>query len=125
VPEGRDSTQINLYQGIGPVLDPFCDHGVSRPTVRWVVLDAAVLRRIVRGGDDDAVGQSRAPAPVVGENGVGDDRGRRVAAILVHHDQDAMGRHTSKTLAKAGSDRACVSLPRYSGPVMFFILRYS
>jgi len=84
--------QIDFHQGVGPVLDPFCDHGVSWPTMRWVVFDAAVLRRIVRGGDDDAVGQSRAPAPVVGENGVGDDRGRRVAAILVHHDLDAMGR---------------------------------
>ena len=32
-----------------------------------------------------------APASVVGEDGVGDDRGRGIATILVHHDLDAVG----------------------------------
>ncbi len=52
----------------------------------WVVLEAAVARGIVRGRDDNAVGQPAGPAPVVGEDGVRDDRRRRVTEALLDHD---------------------------------------
>jgi hypothetical protein len=48
--------QIDFHQGVGPVLDPFRDQCIRRATMRWVVFDAAVIRRIMRGSDDDAAG---------------------------------------------------------------------
>ena len=39
--------QISGKEGIRAILNPFGHLGISRPTMRWVVLDAAVLRRIV------------------------------------------------------------------------------
>ena len=62
------------------------------PPCGGLYLNAAVLRRIVRGRDDDAVGEAARPAAVVGEDGVGDDRSRRIAAIPIDHDLDAIGR---------------------------------
>jgi len=108
--------QIDFHQGVGPVLDPLRDQCIRRATMRWVVFDAAVLRRIMRGSDNDAAGQSRAQAPVVGEDGVGDDRGRRIAAILVHHDLDAMGRQLRRAVrVHAQVERAKIpSIARYS-----------
>ena len=44
-------------QLVGPVLDPLRDVGVGRAAVGRVVLEAAVLGRIVRRRDDDAVGE--------------------------------------------------------------------
>ena len=60
--------------------------------MRRVVFVAAVLRRIVRRRDDDAVGKARFPSLVVGQDRMRDDRRRRVAAVLVDHDLDAVGR---------------------------------
>mgnify|MGYP007082096042 CR=1 FL=1 len=116
MPEGRDSTQINLYQGIGPVLDPFCDHGVSRPTVRWVVFDAAVLRRIVRGGDDDAVGKPRCSPSIIGENRVRDDGSGGVPSGLIDHDPNTVRcQHFDRT--RPSRFRECVGIPaKVQGP---------
>jgi len=50
--------RIELHERIGPIFYPFRNLLVSRPAVRWVVLNAAVLRRIMRRSDDDAVGQA-------------------------------------------------------------------
>ncbi len=56
--------------------------GIGRPAVGRVVLEAAIIGRIVRGRDDDAVGEScRAPA-VVGEDRVRNRRRRRVFVAL-------------------------------------------
>ncbi len=48
--------QVNSKQCIRAILNPFRDLGIGRPAMRWVVLDAAVLRRVVRRSDDDTVG---------------------------------------------------------------------
>ena len=55
-------------QLVGAILDPPRDVGVGRAAVGRVVLEAAVLRRIVRRRDDDAVGEVPAAAAVVDED---------------------------------------------------------
>src|SRR4029450_1174171 len=57
-----------------------------------VVLEAAILRRVVRGRDDDAVCPGRLPAAVVDEDGPRDDGGRRDAAIALDDGVDAVRR---------------------------------
>src|SRR6185503_18775155 len=56
------------YQRVRAVLDPLRRVGVGRAAVRRVVLEPAVLGRVVRGCDDDAVGQTRRAPAVVGED---------------------------------------------------------
>ena len=56
----RDAVEARLEQRVGLALDPAGDVGVGRAAVRRVVLEAAVLGRVVRRRDDDAVGERRA-----------------------------------------------------------------
>ena len=58
------------FASIQPVTAP-----VGRAAVGRVVFEAAVVGRIVRGRDDDAVGQPGLAPAVVGQNRVGDRRG--------------------------------------------------
>ena len=51
---------------VGAVLDRLGGAGVGRAAVGRVVLEAAVVGRVVRRGDDHAVGQARRAAAVVG-----------------------------------------------------------
>ena len=59
--------------------------------MRRIVFVAAILGRIVRRRDDDAIGKSAGPALVVAQDRMRDHRRRRVAAALVDHDVDAVG----------------------------------
>ena len=59
--------------------------------MRRVVLEPAVLRRVVRRCDDDPVRVPGCPTTVVSKDGVGDDGRRGVAVIAVDHDFDAVG----------------------------------
>ena len=79
-------------QLVGPVLDPPGDVGVGRAAVGRVVLEAAVLGRIVRRRDDDAVGEAGRAAAVVDEDGARDDRRRRDAVVALDDRLDAVGR---------------------------------
>ena len=79
-------------QRVGARLDPFGDIGIGRPAVGRIVLEAAVLRRIVRGRDDDAVGEAVAAPAIVDENGVGDRRRRREAVIALDDGRHLVGR---------------------------------
>ena len=100
-------------------LDPAGDVGVGRAAVRRVVLEAAVFGRIVRRRDDDAVGEPAGAAAVVDEDRVRDRRRRRVFAVRARSCiSTPFAASTSSALAKAGSDSACVSMPRNSGPSM-------
>src|SRR6266540_1910447 len=56
-----------------------------RSATRRVVLEAAIFRRIVRGRDNDAVRETCRSPEVKGEDGVGDRRRRRIAAIAIDH----------------------------------------
>ena len=82
-----------LHQLIRPGFDPAGDAAIGRSPSGGVVLEAAVVRRIVRRRDDNAVGQPPARAPaVVAQDGVR-YRGRRCVCVLLReHDVDAVGR---------------------------------
>ena len=56
--------------------------------MRGIVLEAAVLRRVVGWRDDDAVRESRRAAAVPGEDRVRDDGRRREPVAIVDHDFD-------------------------------------
>ena len=87
-------------QFVGAVLHRPGDVGVGGAAAGRVVLEAAVLRGVVAGRDDDAVGLSNVVllAPVVLQNGPADQRRGRVGSALaaahVHPvgDQDPQGR---------------------------------
>ena len=80
-----------MQQFIRVRLDPARDIGARGPTVRGVVLEAATVRRIVRGRDHDPVGEARGSPAVIGEDGVRDGRRRRVFIARRNHDLDAVG----------------------------------
>ena len=58
--DARDLAPALLEDLVGAVRDPSGRVRVGRSAVRRVVLEAAVARGIVRGGDDDTVGETRA-----------------------------------------------------------------
>src|SRR6185437_13872945 len=76
---------------VSAVFDPLGGGGIGGAAGGRVVLEAAVLGWVVRGGDDDAVGAVEFGVLVVGEDGVREDRGGSVAEVLVDHDLDAVG----------------------------------
>ena len=96
-PLGRDPphpVQAGPQQPVGLVLDPAGDVGVGRAAVGRVVLEAAVLGRVVGGGDHDAVGQVVAPVPVPGQDGQRQRRGRgRPVARVDPHLDPVGGQH--------------------------------
>src|ERR1700709_1633706 len=56
-----------------------------------VVLEAAVLGRVVRRSDDDAVGEVHLTAAVVGKDGVRQRRGGGAGELVVDHGVDVVG----------------------------------
>ena len=90
--EAHHPMQAAGQDGVGGVLDPAGDVGVGRPAMAGIIFEAAILGRVVRGTDDDAVRQAARATLVVGQDGVGDHRRRRIAAGLVDHGGDAIGR---------------------------------
>ena len=81
------------HESVGLICDPRGCIAAGRSAVCRVVLEAAVIRRVVRWGDDDPVGPVRVAggtAVVVAEDGVGDRRGGGVAAVGVDHHGDAL-----------------------------------
>ena len=82
--------------------DPIGDDVFRRPAVWGVVLEAAVMGRIVRGRDYDAVGESCLASAVVCENRVGDNRRRGIFILLRDHDIHPVGR---QHLQRAGKSR--------------------
>ena len=94
--------QRSREKGVRPLLDPACHLLVRRAAIRWVVLEAAAFRRIVRRRDDDAVCQVGGAPPVPGQDGVRHGWRRRVFAVSRKHDVDAVG---GKHLQRAGLRR--------------------
>jgi hypothetical protein len=85
---------------VGTLLDLLGDPRVRRTAVRRVVLESAVLGRVVGRGDDDPVGQTLLSSPVVREDGVGDDRRRSADPVAVHPHLDAVPRQHLERGAK-------------------------
>ena len=96
---------------IGPVLNPRCDVCVGRASVRRVVLVAAVFRRVVRGRNHDAVGQTLAAPAVVSEDCVGDRRGWSEAVVTLDERLNTVRRQDLERGALGRPDNACVSFP--------------
>ena len=97
--------QATFQKRISPRSNPSCDVLIGRPAVGRVVLEAAVVGRIVRGCNDDAVRESRIsrrPAAVVREYGVGDHWRRGVFVAIREHDLHTVGR---EHLERAGTRR--------------------
>ena len=86
------AVEVPFEQLVGAILDDARHLRVGRATVRRVVFEAAVVRWVVRGRDDDAVRQMLSPPAVVGEDGVRDDRRGRVAKPHLNAQLDAIGR---------------------------------
>ena len=85
------TVQTGGQQGVGTIFHHFGDVGVSRATIRWVVFDAAIFRRVVGWRDHNTIGL-RAAFLVVHQNCVRDRRGRRIAVVFLNHDVHAVGR---------------------------------
>jgi hypothetical protein len=51
-------------------LDPVGHVRISRAAVGRIVLESPVLGRVMRGGDDNAVGQTTPALAIVSQNGV-------------------------------------------------------
>ena len=79
-------------QLVGPVLNPLRHARFRRAAVGRVVLEPAVLRRVMRGRDHDAVRQPVLAAPVMDEDGPRDDRCRRHPVVGLNDGLDIVGR---------------------------------
>ena len=111
----RDALQAAGDQLVGAVGDPAGRVGVGRAAVRRVVLEAAVARRVVARGDDDAVRAARdrrARRPRLYARiawlsaGVGTQESRESTRTST-----PFATSTSMALRSAGSDSPCVSRP--------------
>ena len=76
---------------IGPVLDPPCYVRVRRPAIRRIVFEPAVLGRIVRRRDDDAVRQPVLAVAVVDEDGPRNHRRGRHPVVGLDDGPDIVG----------------------------------
>jgi hypothetical protein len=77
---------------VGALLNPAGGLCIRRTAVGAVVLEAAVLGRVVRRRDDDSVGKAGGAAPVVRQHGVRERGGGRVAVARIDHDVDLVRR---------------------------------
>src|SRR6266511_5040525 len=66
--------------------------GVGGSPLGRIVLEAAILRRVVRWGNNDAVSQTACPAAVVGEDRMRDHWGGCVGVLGIDHHIDFVGR---------------------------------
>jgi len=90
--DARQRAQPVAQQIVGLRLDPAGDLGGRRAAIRRVVLDAAVVRRIVRRRDDHAIGKAGRAPDVVRQDRVRNGGRRCVFAAGSHHDLDAVAR---------------------------------
>ena len=109
---------------LAALLDPAGDVGVGRPAIGRIVFEAAILGRIVRRRDDDAVGQ----AVVAARDCRSGWRARSPASACSRHARRSSSRRRWRRALRArsrsaGSDSACVSMPMNSGPSMPACLR--
>src|SRR5262249_57342041 len=91
--------------------------GVGGAAVGRVVLEAAVRGRVVRGRDDDAVGEMLRAAAVVGEDGVRYHRRRRDAVIALDDRLDAVGHQHLQGGALGGARQRVRVLTHVERPV--------
>ena len=94
----HDAPEPGFQIAIRAFFDDGGDVGIGRTAMRRIILVAAVLRRIVRRRDDDAIGETRGSSLVVSQDRARDDGGRRIPTVLVDHDLDAIrSKHLNRT----------------------------
>ena len=89
--DAPDAGEAVAQVRVGGVLHGRCGLAARRPAVRRVVLEAAVIGRVVRRGDHDAIGQAGRAAPVVRQHRVRQGGRRGVAVAAVDQDGDPIG----------------------------------
>src|ERR1043165_2721919 len=93
-----DTLKSTLEKLIRRCLNPVGNVGFRRPTVWRVVLEAAVVGRIMRWRDHDSVGQSSLSLAVVSQNRVRYHGRRSVFVAFGDHHFDAVGgQHLERT----------------------------
>ena len=85
------SSIVSAQQFVGAILHPARHVGIGRAAVGRIVFEAAVLRRIVRRRDDDAIGETGFASAIVNEDGTRDDRRRRHAIVALDDRLDIFG----------------------------------
>ncbi len=86
------SSQTVFEKAVRGALDGPRNVGVRRAAIGRVIFEAAILGRVVRRRDHDAVGKTIGAALVGGEDRMRDHRRRRIAVMRVDHHLDAVGR---------------------------------
>ena len=84
-------------------LNPLRHIGIGRSAMRRVVFKSAILRGIVRRGDDNAVGETPIAAAIVDEDRPGDDGRRRDPVIPLNDGFDVVGGKDFQRVALGGA----------------------
>ena len=98
----RDPLEFRREERIRRFLYPRRDLGVGGTAVWRVVLEAAAVGRIMRGRNDDAVGNVRLATVVMHQDRKRNRWSRRVFAALRDHDLNAVGRKHFKRAVQCG-----------------------
>src|SRR5437899_11291427 len=77
-------------QRVCALLNPIRHVAICRSAVRWVVLESAVLRRVMRRGDDDAVSEPIGAAAVMHQDYPRNRRSRRHAVAALNERLDSV-----------------------------------
>src|SRR5206468_2711074 len=77
--------QSGINEFVCGALNPVRCVNIGRSTVRRVVFEAAILRRIVRGRDDNPIRQTSRPAGVVSEDRVRNEWRGSVGIAAIEH----------------------------------------
>ena len=115
--DSRDAVPAHRRAAHLRALDPRRHIAVGRAAVRRVVLEPAVLGRIVRRRDDDPIRLPGRAAAVVREDRMRDRPASACSpSSVVDEDLDVVGRQHFEGVRNAGSERACVSMPMIQRP---------
>ena len=96
------ASQTRFQNRVGTVLDPLGDLPFGGTTVRRVVLEATIFRRVVGRSDHHAVSSGSRFACIVAQDGVRDDRGRSKAEASLNAGFNAVGRQHFDCAGKGG-----------------------
>ena len=118
----REPETFHIFQPaaddfVGAVLNPLGGVCIRGAAVRRVVLEAAVIGRVMRGRYNHPIRQAALPAGIIGQDGVGDYRRGRVAHLGVNHDFHVVaGKHLNRAVERRLGKRVRVH-PHEEGPI--------
>jgi len=110
---------------IGSILDPLGYIGVGRSSIGRIVFKPAVFWRVVRRGDDNAIGEMLGAAPIVDEDRPRNRRRRRHTVVALNDGLDAVRRQDFERGALRGSGhrvRVLAHVERTIGPADFSVV---